>query len=145
MIYSEVQFVQITLQLSTNLKLLIIIFICNWYSMYYCCQLLQTQLRIDAFYSFNQRFAKVRSARIQKALRGTTGRLSKEMVDIHSQDGGPPAKKQKQKKNTMSTGKKSAEGIETELVEEGEELNAVEGSGRGTSHNLVHGSYLNGA
>uniref|UniRef100_A0A7I4ABB3 DNA repair protein UVH3 n=1 Tax=Physcomitrium patens TaxID=3218 RepID=A0A7I4ABB3_PHYPA len=83
----------------------------------------ETQLRMDAFYAFNQRFAKVRSARIQKALRGTTGRLSKELVDVSSLDG-PPAKKQKQRKGSS---KKSVEKIATELVEEAD-LNSVQGN-----------------
>lgn len=94
----------------------------------YCCSILQTQLRMDAFYAFNQRFAKVRSARIQKALRGTTGRLSKELVDVSSLDG-PPAKKQKQRKGSS---KKSVEKIATELVEEAD-LNSVQGNITGTT------------
>ncbi|XP_002967370.2 DNA repair protein UVH3 isoform X1 [Selaginella moellendorffii] len=40
----------------------------------------ETQLRIDAFYSFNQRFAKIRSSRIQKAVSGITGQTLPEMI-----------------------------------------------------------------
>jgi hypothetical protein len=60
------------------------------------------------------------------------------MMDIPSADGGPPAKKQRQKK---STNKKLAEGIATEVGEEEADLNTVEGSGRGTSHNRNHRSH----
>ncbi|KAF8718001.1 hypothetical protein HU200_025467 [Digitaria exilis] len=34
----------------------------------------ETQLRMEAFYSFNERFAKIRSKRIQKAIKGITGK-----------------------------------------------------------------------
>ncbi|KAF9663469.1 hypothetical protein SADUNF_Sadunf17G0053700 [Salix dunnii] len=33
----------------------------------------ETQLRLEAFYSFNERFAKIRSKRIKKAIKGITG------------------------------------------------------------------------
>lgn len=91
----------------------------------------QTQLRIDAFYSFNQRFAKVRSARIQKALQGTKGRqLSNELLDVTSEGGSPPAKKPKKKssKEATSAGTKSSE----LLVEDGGDPKGEKGSGRGT-------------
>ena len=35
---------------------------------------MQTQLRMEAFYSFNERFAKIRSKRIKKAIKGITGK-----------------------------------------------------------------------
>ncbi|CAN6321023.1 unnamed protein product [Urochloa humidicola] len=34
----------------------------------------ETQLRMEAFYSFNERFAKIRSKRIKKAIKGITGK-----------------------------------------------------------------------
>jgi hypothetical protein len=34
---------------------------------------LQTQLRLEAFYTFNERFAKIRSQRIKKAIKGISG------------------------------------------------------------------------
>ncbi|KAI5072426.1 hypothetical protein GOP47_0012532 [Adiantum capillus-veneris] len=46
----------------------------------------ETQLRLEAFYSFNQRFAKIRSKRIQKAVSRGTGRLSSELVDFPKAD-----------------------------------------------------------
>ena len=42
---------------------------------------LKTQLRLEAFYSFNERFAKIRSKRIKKALKGITGYQSSELMD----------------------------------------------------------------
>lgn len=37
---------------------------------------MQTQLRLEAFYTFNERFAKIRSKRIEKAIKGITGSKS---------------------------------------------------------------------
>lgn len=34
---------------------------------------MQTQLRLEAFYTFNERFAKIRSQRIKKAIKGISG------------------------------------------------------------------------
>ncbi|KAH7300955.1 hypothetical protein KP509_23G005600 [Ceratopteris richardii] len=42
----------------------------------------ETQLRLEAFYSFNERFAKIRSKRIQKAVTRKTGQLPSELVDF---------------------------------------------------------------
>ncbi|XP_042394481.1 DNA repair protein UVH3-like isoform X2 [Zingiber officinale] len=41
----------------------------------------ETQLRLEAFYTFNERFAKIRSQRIKKALKGMTDNLSPELTD----------------------------------------------------------------
>ncbi|XP_052728328.1 DNA repair protein UVH3 isoform X13 [Vigna angularis] len=41
----------------------------------------ETQLRLEAFYSFNERFAKIRSKRIKKAVKGITGKLPSDMID----------------------------------------------------------------
>ncbi|GMP29190.1 hypothetical protein CsSME_00004405 [Camellia sinensis var. sinensis] len=41
----------------------------------------ETQLRLEAFYTFNERFAKIRSKRIKKAVRGITGSLSSKLMD----------------------------------------------------------------
>ncbi|KAL3698871.1 hypothetical protein R1sor_012947 [Riccia sorocarpa] len=42
----------------------------------------ETQTRLDSFYHFSQRFAKIRSRRIQKAVTGITGRRSEELMDL---------------------------------------------------------------
>ncbi|XP_062106804.1 DNA repair protein UVH3 isoform X2 [Humulus lupulus] len=41
----------------------------------------ETQLRLEAFYTFNERFAKIRSKRIKKAVKGIAGKPSLEMMD----------------------------------------------------------------
>ncbi|CAH2045105.1 unnamed protein product [Thlaspi arvense] len=47
----------------------------------------ETQLRMEAFYSFSERFAKIRSKRIKKAVKGIGGGLSSEVNDHPSQEG----------------------------------------------------------
>ncbi|RID59977.1 hypothetical protein BRARA_F03166 [Brassica rapa] len=47
----------------------------------------ETQLRMEAFYSFSERFAKIRSKRIKKAVKGIGGGLSSEVVDHNLQEG----------------------------------------------------------
>ncbi|KAG2261328.1 hypothetical protein Bca52824_068407 [Brassica carinata] len=47
----------------------------------------ETQLRIEAFYSFSERFAKIRSKRIKKAVKGIGGGLLSEVVDHTLQEG----------------------------------------------------------
>ncbi|KAF5183514.1 Flap endonuclease [Thalictrum thalictroides] len=42
----------------------------------------ETQLRLEAFYTFNERFAKIRSQRIKKAVKGITRKKSSELMDI---------------------------------------------------------------
>lgn len=44
---------------------------------------MQTQLRMEAFYSFNERFAKIRSKRIQKAIKGITGKTFSETDELN--------------------------------------------------------------
>lgn len=48
---------------------------------------MKTQLRMEAFYSFSERFAKIRSKRIKKAVKGIGGGLSSEVVDHNLQEG----------------------------------------------------------
>lgn len=38
-------------------------------------------MRLEAFYTFNERFAKIRSKRIKKAVKGITGNQSSELID----------------------------------------------------------------
>ena len=42
---------------------------------------MKTQLRLEAFYTFNERFAKIRSKRIKKAVKGITRNQSSELID----------------------------------------------------------------
>ncbi|KAA3459375.1 DNA repair protein UVH3 isoform X3 [Gossypium australe] len=54
----------------------------------------ETQLRMEAFYTFNERFAKIRSKRIKKAVKGITGNQSSELID----DGMQQVSKSKKKR-----------------------------------------------
>lgn len=56
---------------------------------------MKTQLRMEAFYSFNERFAKIRSKRIKKAVKGIGGGLSSEVIDHNLQDGPRNGKKKR--------------------------------------------------
>lgn len=59
--------------------------------------LIQTQLRLEAFYTFNERFAKIRSKRIEKAVKGITGSKSSAATDETSQKSTKRGKKRKTK------------------------------------------------
>ncbi|KAH9314682.1 hypothetical protein KI387_023309, partial [Taxus chinensis] len=60
----------------------------------------ETQLRLEAFYSFNERFAKIRSRRIQKAVTGITGRRSADLMDLPPHLESTPKKKPRKKKES---------------------------------------------
>ncbi|GMI68417.1 hypothetical protein HRI_000511000 [Hibiscus trionum] len=55
----------------------------------------ETQLRMEAFYSFNERFAKIRSKRIKKAVKGITGNQSLELTGDGMQQGSKSRKKRR--------------------------------------------------
>ncbi|TVU48015.1 hypothetical protein EJB05_07634 [Eragrostis curvula] len=63
----------------------------------------ETQLRMEAFYSFNERFAKIRSKRIKKAIKGITGKSFRD-ADEPEQDNPSTSKTTKNKEATSSTG-----------------------------------------
>ncbi|KAK7395619.1 hypothetical protein VNO78_16183 [Psophocarpus tetragonolobus] len=46
----------------------------------------ETQLRLEAFYSFNERFAKIRSKRIKKAVNGITGKQPSDLIDDSAEE-----------------------------------------------------------
>ncbi|XP_028756680.1 DNA repair protein UVH3 isoform X2 [Neltuma alba] len=46
----------------------------------------ETQLRLEAFYTFNERFAKIRSKRIKKAVKGITGNHYSEFTNESGED-----------------------------------------------------------
>lgn len=64
----------------------------------------ETQLRLEAFYSFNERFAKIRSRRIQKAVTGITGRRSSETMDLPPHLTSTQKRSRKRKENSISDG-----------------------------------------
>ncbi|XP_043723795.1 DNA repair protein UVH3 isoform X2 [Telopea speciosissima] len=55
----------------------------------------ETQLRLEAFYSFNERFAKIRSKRIKKAVKGITGNKASGLVDDLPEKSSKAAKKRR--------------------------------------------------
>lgn len=55
--------------------------------------MLKTQLRLEAFYTFNERFAKIRSKRINKAVKGITGNQPSELMNDAAQEGSNSRKK----------------------------------------------------
>lgn len=55
---------------------------------------MKTQLRMEAFYTFNERFAKIRSKRIKKAVKGIMGNQSSEVID----DAAPQVSKSRKKR-----------------------------------------------
>lgn len=60
----------------------------------------ETQLRLEAFYSFNERFAKIRSKRINKAVKYMTRNKSSDIIDGCVQDA--PGSKKSVKSNDMN-------------------------------------------
>ncbi|XP_050382696.1 DNA repair protein UVH3 isoform X3 [Argentina anserina] len=54
----------------------------------------ETQLRLEAFYTFNERFAKIRSKRIKKAVKGITGDQPSELMNVAAEEGSNTRKKQ---------------------------------------------------
>lgn len=56
---------------------------------------MKTQLRLEAFYTFNERFAKIRSKRIKKAVKDITGKQSIELTDDAKEDVSRSRKKRK--------------------------------------------------
>ncbi|XP_050225185.1 DNA repair protein UVH3 isoform X3 [Mercurialis annua] len=64
----------------------------------------ETQLRLEAFYTFNERFAKIRSKRIEKALKGIKGNQCSELMDDDVKKNTP------EKEKTTITASKRAKG-----------------------------------
>lgn len=62
--------------------------------MFVAC-LVKTQLRLEAFYTFNERFAKIRSKRIKKAVKGITGNQTSELMDDPLQEVSKSRKKRR--------------------------------------------------
>lgn len=61
----------------------------------------ETQLRLEAFYTFNERFAKIRSKRIKKAVKGITGNKSSELMDEEMPKQSRVGKKRKAKPSEL--------------------------------------------
>jgi DNA excision repair protein ERCC-5 len=57
--------------------------------------LMKTQLRLEAFYTFNERFAKIRSKRINKAVKGIAGNQTSDLMDDPLQEVSKSRKKRR--------------------------------------------------
>ncbi|KAJ0982653.1 hypothetical protein J5N97_010908 [Dioscorea zingiberensis] len=88
----------------------------------------ETQLRLEAFYSFNERFAKIRSQRIKKAVKGITG--SAELTDEIVQEGSE-SRKEKRSSRTKEPKHKNCYDDRTnnDCVEALESLQSEDGAG----------------
>lgn len=78
----------------------------------------ETQLRLEAFYTFNERFAKIRSKRIEKAVKGITGSKSSALMDGAPQQSSGRGKKRKVKphedeENQLEVGSTGVDGAAT--------------------------------
>ncbi|KAL2320099.1 hypothetical protein Fmac_029068 [Flemingia macrophylla] len=71
----------------------------------------ETQLRLEAFYSFNERFAKIRSKRIKKAVKGITGKQPSDLIDGSAEELSESRKIGREPKDsTLETSRGSLEG-----------------------------------
>ncbi|KZV55876.1 hypothetical protein F511_15726 [Dorcoceras hygrometricum] len=61
----------------------------------------ETQMRLEAFYTFNERFAKIRSQRIKKAVKGITGNKPSELMDEEMPQRSRIGKKRKAKPSEL--------------------------------------------
>ncbi|XP_021857448.2 DNA repair protein UVH3 isoform X2 [Spinacia oleracea] len=66
----------------------------------------ETQLRLEAFYTFNERFAKIRSKRIKQAVKGITGKQSSDLEKANDLQENP-GKMEKKARASGNTRKKS--------------------------------------
>ncbi|KAM0022626.1 putative exodeoxyribonuclease I [Helianthus debilis subsp. tardiflorus] len=86
----------------------------------------ETQLRLEAFYTFNERFAKIRSKRISKAVKGMAGSKSSELMDYNERlSPSNGKKKKKSKREDKNDG-------ELQQHTEKSELSTQEGNGKKT-------------
>ncbi|KAK9271977.1 hypothetical protein L1049_002344 [Liquidambar formosana] len=85
----------------------------------------ETQLRLEAFYTFNERFAKIRSKRIKKAVKGITGSRSSELMDDAMQEVSKSRKKRRISPSESGS-EKVLNGIENSVA--GNESNSIEKS-----------------
>lgn len=89
---------------------------------------LKTQLRLEAFYTFNERFAKIRSKRIKKAVKGITGNKSLQLMDDSVQDDSKSRKKAKVSQSAAGDDLPGKDSITAEAGVGKEETNSTEKS-----------------
>ncbi|XP_027074709.1 DNA repair protein UVH3 isoform X1 [Coffea arabica] len=86
----------------------------------------ETQLRLEAFYTFNERFANIRSKRIKKAVRGITGKKSLDLMDESVQDGLRSKKKRRNNQDVAAGDKLEEASSGQEYADVGNEAKTTE-------------------
>lgn len=84
----------------------------------------ETQLRLEAFYTFNERFAKIRSKRIKQAVKGITGQSSSELASTGDLKDVPENPKRREVSSTGNRSK-NKELTESSGCIDGETINSV--------------------
>ncbi|KAK3148057.1 hypothetical protein QOZ80_3BG0290070 [Eleusine coracana subsp. coracana] len=98
----------------------------------------ETQLRMEAFYSFNERFAKIRSKRIKKAIKGITGKSFPD-TDEPNQDNPSTSKTSKKKEESSSTSSRGRRKTNTNAglgILKGQENNKIGSQGASDEDSL---------
>ncbi|TKY63259.1 DNA repair protein UVH3 [Spatholobus suberectus] len=73
----------------------------------------ETQLRLEAFYDFNERFAKIRSKRIKKAVKGITGKQPSDLIDDSAEELSKSKKTEREPEDsTLETSRGTEESLE---------------------------------
>ncbi|KAK1410132.1 hypothetical protein QVD17_36665 [Tagetes erecta] len=91
----------------------------------------ETQLRLEAFYTFNERFAKIRSKRISKAVKGMAGSKSSELMDCSEQLHSSSGNKRKKVKHDIDIHDVESQQPTEKLkssIQEGDDKNTKKGS-----------------
>jgi len=81
-------------------------------------------LRLEAFYTFNERFAKIRSKRIKQAVKGITGQRSSELASTDDLKDVPENPKRREVSSTGNRSK-NKELMESSDCIDGETINSV--------------------
>lgn len=81
-------------------------------------------MRLEAFYTFNERFAKIKSKRVKKALKGIAGDKSSELVDGMPQQSGS-GKKRKGKPSVTETDQSGVNSTGLESTDTGNQTSST--------------------
>ncbi|KAJ8424494.1 hypothetical protein Cgig2_006917 [Carnegiea gigantea] len=84
----------------------------------------ETQLRLEAFYTFDERFAKIRSKRIKQAVKGITGKRSSELASTDDLKDVPENPKRREVSSTGDRSK-NKELTDSSGCIDGETINSV--------------------
>ncbi|KAL2523446.1 DNA repair protein UVH3 [Forsythia ovata] len=86
----------------------------------------ETQLRLEAFYTFNERFAKIRSRRIKKAVQGIAGKQSSRLMDDTVLQKSRSGKKRKVNPTDAEANRSGEGSTGLEKAGNGNQINTVE-------------------